>query len=120
MATVVVAHKPELTVEDTAAVFSRHFAGTYEVQGQSILGSFVIRKSRWAALNFSLTQREDSTSFTFNGRIPVLFYVLVVLGFLFWPIGLIAVVIAYVMLRRNWREMEEEVTSLLLSASEFK
>jgi len=120
MATVVVAHKPELTLEDTVEVFSRHFAGTYEVQHQPTSGSFVVRRSRWAALNVSLGQRVDSTSFTFTGRIPMLFYVLVVLGFVIGIIGLIAAVIAYILLRRNWRVMEEEVTSLLLSANDFK
>ena len=120
MATVIVAHKPELTVEDTAEVFSRHFAGRYEVQPQSTPGSFILRKSRWAALKVSLVQREDSTSFTFTGRIPLVFFVLV--GLVFWIglIGLIGGVIGWILLRRSWRAMEDEVTSLLLSASEFK
>ncbi len=120
MATVIVAHKPELTVEDTAAVFRRHFAGRYEVQHEPARGSFVVRKSRWASLNVSLVQREDSTSFRFTGRIPLLFYVLV--GLVFWIglIGLIGGVIGWIYLRQNWKVMEDEVTSLLLSASEFR
>ncbi len=120
MATVIVAHKPELTVEDTAEVFSRHFAGRFEVQHEPARGSFVVRRSRWVALNVSLVQREDSTSFRFTGKIPLLFYGLFVLGFL-WLIGaLIVGVIGWIYLRRNWRVMEDEVTSLLLSASEFR
>ena len=120
MATVIVAHKPELTVEDAAEVFSRHFAGRYEVQHEPARGRFVVRRSRWAALNVSLEQRGESTSFTFTGKIPLLFYGLFVLGFL-WLIGaLIVGVVGWIYLRRNWRVMEDEVTSLLLSASEFK
>jgi len=120
MTTVIVAHKPELTLENTAGVFSRHFAGRYEVQHEPARGSFVVRKSRWAELNVSLVQREDSTSFTFTGKIPLLFYGLFVLGFL-WLIGAVIVgVLGWIYLKRNWREMEDEVTSLLLSASEFK
>ena len=120
MATEIVAHKPELTFEDTAEVFSRHFAGRYEVQHQPIPGSFVLRKSRWAALNVSLVQREDSTSFRFTGRIPLLFYALILLGFFIGIGALIVGVIGWIILRRNWRVMEDEVTSLLLSASEFR
>ena len=120
MATVVVAHQPELTVEDAADVFSRHFAGTYEVQHQPIPGSFAVRKSRWTALNVSLVQREDSTSFTFTRIIPLLFWVLVALGFWIGLIGLIVGVIVWILLRRNWIVMEDEITSLLLNASEFR
>ncbi len=120
MATVIVAHKPELTVEDTAEVFSRHFAGRYEVQHEPARGSFVVRKSRWASLNVSLVQREDSTSFRFTGRIPLLFYALILLGFFIGIGALIVGVIGWIILRRNWRVMEDEVTSLLLSASEFR
>ena len=120
MATVTVAHKPELTVEDAAEVFSRHFTERYEVQLKRIPGRFVVRKSRWIALNVSLVQREDSTSFMFTGKIPLAFYVLVGLGFFMSMIGaLVAGVIGWILLRRNWRVMEDEVTSLLLSASEF-
>ena len=120
MATVVVAHKPELTVEDTAEVFSRHFAGRYEVQHEPMRRRFIIRKSRWTSLNVSLVQREDSTSFMVNGRIPLLFYGLIVLGFL-WLIGAVIVgIIGWIYLRRNWKVMEDEVTSLLLSANEFR
>ena len=120
MTTVIVAHKPELTAEDTVGVFSHQFAGRYGVQPQPTPGSFVVRKNRWVALNVSLVQREDSTSFTFNGRIPLYCYLLV--GLLFWIglIGLIGSVIGYILLRRNWRVMEDEVTSLLMSASEFR
>ena len=121
MATVVLAHKPELTVDDATEVFSRHFAGRYEVEHQPNPGSFVVRKSRWAALNVSLVQREDSTSFTFTGKIPLLFYMLVGIGFLISLIGaLIVGGIGWYLLKRDWRVMEYEVTSLLLSASEFR
>ena len=121
MATVVVAHKPELTPEDSAEVFSRHFAGKYEVQPQYFPGSFVLRKSRWAALNVSLVQRENSTSFTHTRKIPLYFYLaLVVVLIITSPIGaLIVGVLGYIFMRRNWKVMEEEVTWLLLSASEF-
>ena len=120
MAILIVAHKPELTLEETVEVFSRHFAGKYEVQPQLTPGSFILRKNRWAALNVSLVQREDSTSFRINRRIPLLFYVLV--GLLFWIglIGLIGGVIGWIFLRRNWKLMEDEVTSLVLGASEFR
>ncbi len=120
MATVIVAHKPELTLEDTAEVFSRHFAGRYEVEQQPIPRSFVVRKNRWAALNVSLVQREDSTSFRFTGRIPLLFYALILLGFFIGIGALIVGVVGWILLRRNWMEMEDEVTSLLMSASEFR
>ena len=121
MTTVIVAHKPELTVQDTAEVFSRHFAGRYEVQLEPARGSFVVRKNRWAALNVSLTQRQDSTSFTFSGKIPLVFYLVVGLGFLTGLIGAVIIgVIGWILLRRNWRVMEDEVTSLLMSASEFR
>jgi len=120
MTTVIVAPKPELTPENAAEVFSRHFAGRYVVEHEPADGSFVVRRSRWAALNVSLEQREDSTSFRFTGKIPLLFYGLFVLGFL-WLIGAVIVgVIGWIYLRRNWKVMEDEVTSLLLSASEFK
>ena len=119
MTTVVVAHKPELTAEDTVAVFSRHFAGRYEVHHRRTPGSFVLRKSWWAQLNVSLVQREDSTSFTFSRHIPMVFFALVLLGF--WNIaGLIVAGIGWLFVRRHWLVMEDEVTTLLLSASEFK
>ena len=100
-------------------MFSRHFAGTYEVQLQPTPGSFILRKNRWASLKVSLVQREDITFFRFNRKIPLVFYVLV--GLVFWIglIGLIGGVIGWMLLRRNWKEMEGEVTSLVLSAREF-
>ena len=104
MATVIVTHNLELTMEDTEEVFSRRFAGRYQVQHQPIPGRFVVRKSRWASLNVSLVQREASTSFTFTGRIPLLFYVLIGLGLLMSVFGaLIVGVIGWILLRRNWR-----------------
>ena len=122
MATIVVAHKPELTVEDTAEVFSRHFAGRYEVRFQHRPDRFVLRKNWWAELNISLEQRMDSTSISHTRKIPLLFLVLIVVSLpLFSLIGSVVVaVVGYILLRRNWRVMEDEVTSLLISAREFR
>ena len=85
------------------------------------LGDSLFVKACGRKLNVSLAQRADSTSFTINGKIPLLFYALVVAGFFIGLIGLLVVgVIGWVYLKRNWGEMEQDVTSLLLSASEFK
>ena len=122
MATVNVAHKPELTAEETVEVFASHFAGRYEIQPQFFPGSFVLRKSRWAALNISLIQRAASTSFRHTRKVPLYFYLLLVVVLMITsPLGaLIVGVIGWILMRRNWKVMEDEVTSLLLSASEFK
>ena len=111
MATVTVAHHPELDVETAMAVFRTHFGGRYDVYKMKPTGGyltvrknalsfverdFAVRKSRWTGVSVKLEQEKDSTSFVFSGFMPS--ELLGVIGFVPW-----------VFLRPRWKAMEHEI-----------
>ena len=84
MATVAVAHNPELTPEGALEVFRRHLGDRYDVHAARGLWEkwlrgrphIVVRNTRWATVAVWLRQKEYATSFEFSGMAPQEFLVL--------------------------------------------
>ena len=112
MATVTVAHHPELTVENAAEVFKEHFGDKYQVDATSTLGRLeriVIKKSGWTAVYVTLTQASGKTSFVFGGFMPSMVSRVPFAG-----------LIEVLFLRPSWKQMEEEVGTFIENAAAFK
>ncbi len=142
MATVAVAHRPELTREGALEVFRRHLGDRYDVHAARGLREkwlsgrphLVVRKTQWAAVAVWLRQNqmENTTSFRFWGMIPlppivllgVVLLVLAAVGGREPVVGVVVVVagilIAYLIARLLlWKAIEADIALVLESASEF-
>ena len=109
MATRTVGHHPELTAEQAMDVFSRHFTD-YEVYKTMFLNrDFLVKKSGWTGVGVRLKQESNYTTFIFTPLIP---------NFLLQMLG--GGVIAYLVLRSNWKALEDEVASFIEKAPQFK
>ncbi|MCH7577185.1 MAG: tetratricopeptide repeat protein [Chloroflexi bacterium] len=149
MATVAVAHQPELTPENALEVFSRHLDDRYDVHAASGFFEkwfsgrphFVVRKTRWATEAVWLKQEGYATSFEFSGMQPPEFLVLAVpitvfailfvilfaiLSVILSVVGLgfpfsfrSANPIARILLRSGRKAIEADIALVIESASEF-
>jgi len=113
MAIVFVAHHPELTAESAMEVFRRHFGDRYDVYKPWLFGrlfaNFVVKKSAWIGVGVQLKQWGEETAFGLGGMVPSPILDLLFMG----PI-------ADTFLGRRWKAMEEEVSSFIENAEEFK
>jgi len=108
MAEIVVAHRPDLTVERAAEVFRSHFGETYEVYNTSIWGrDFVVKKNGRTAVGIRLKQ-QDETSFIFTPFTPSFLF-----NFMFSGI------LSYLLLRPGWKAMEKEVAQFIRSSADL-
>ena len=112
MASVTVAHRPELTVENATEAFEEHFKDKYEVDGTSTIGQLqriLITKSKWTGVQINLMQTRDKTSFGFRGFMPS------------WVSRIpLAGQIVTLFLKSSWKEMEDEVGTFIENAAAFK
>ena len=111
MATVTIAHHPELTAESAEEAFKSHFAGKYEVyKPWMIIGAdFVVKKSGWTGVAVKLRHGRENTSFRFGGTVPSMTSRMLFGG-----------LIAILFLRPSWKAMEEEVRVFIENAADFK
>lgn len=112
MKVVSVGHHPELTLESAMEIFRKHFAGKYEVyKPRHRHGFFIVKKSIWAGVRVEPRQdkKKDATSFVFSAWIPSDFLNALLMG-----------LIAWVILRPQWKILEEEIKSFIENAPEFK
>ena len=110
MAKVDVGHHPELTVDQAIQLFRNHFGTKYEVYPTKLLRrDLVVKRSGWTAVGVKLEQQQNSTSFVFTAFIPS-----VLLQLFFGSL------VAILILRSTWKNMEAEVQSFIEGASEFK
>ncbi len=136
MATVAVAHNPELTPEGALEVFRRHLGDRYDVRAaygiEILLGGlqFVVRKTWWATVAVRLRQKKHATSFEFSGMgapIAPLVVVLAAIGTEELVVAVvvavagipIAYLIARLLLRFRWKAIEADIALVIESASEF-
>ena len=111
MATVTVAHHPDLTLENATEVFKEHFGDKYEVSQTDSLGGLrriVLEKSQWTAAYVSLAQATGKTSFVFGGFMPSWVSRIPIVG-----------LIVTLFLRTSWKEIEEEVETFIKGAAAF-
>jgi len=110
MATVTVAHHPELTPERAMEVFQRHLAGKYDVYKMRAFGTrdFFVKESASMGVSVKLKQEANATTFVFTWGVPS-------------PILRLLWVDVFTQLFRTGRReaMEEEVRSFIENASEF-
>lgn len=110
MATVTVAHHPELTVEGAMEVFRSHFAGRYDVYKTAFLKrDFVVKKSGWTGVGVKLQQEANATTFVFTPLMPSMILQLLAGG-----------LISYLFLRPSWKALEDEVRSFIENAADFR
>jgi hypothetical protein len=96
LASVTIAHHPELKVEDVLSVFQKHFGGRYEIRSTPELASgdrpfsihwdFLMKKSSLVGIRVRLKQEQGSTQLVFAGSATsplVNFLILLSLGILF-------------------------------------
>ena len=120
MAMIVVAHRPDLTVQEAVDVFRGHFVGTYEVYKPRVrgwpAGQFVVKKTAWVGVGVDLWQREGQTAFWIMPTIPWLAPAgplgCVLMPFLMPTVGLL--------LRSGWTAMMYEIRRFIENASAFK
>ena len=115
MATVTVAHHPDLTLDRAMGVFKSHFFGKYDVYESSTFGRLrrvVVKKNAMTGVIVNLKQEPDTTTFVFAAFIPS-----VLMRGLF---GLIGLLIALLFLRPTWKAMEEEVRVFIENAADFR
>ena len=124
MATVTIAHHPELTAEAAMKPFAGHFAGKYQVYNTGLASKsliknwvgfasvgkgFVVKKSNWMGVRVELKQWEEHTEFE--------------LTFLM-PHGTLQLVFGHplvqLFLRRRWKPLEAEVREFIENAAEFR
>jgi hypothetical protein len=87
-----IAHKPDLTAQQTKEIFSRHFGAKYKVEdwkGPSVGFSrdFVVVKNPFVGVAIKLEQAQDTTKFVYAGLCPRVWARLLLgglVGFLFW------------------------------------
>ena len=109
MAEILVSHRPELTVEQAIDLFSRQFAGDYEVYKYWGPGrDFVVKKNGRTAVGVRLKQQENQTSFVFTPFTPSILFNLLFGGLL-----------SYILLRPGWKRLEGEVGDFIQSSSEI-
>jgi len=71
MATITIAHKPELTAERAMEAFERHFAGKYQVYKTRIWNRhFIVKKSGWTGVGVRVKQEEKGTTLVFSAMMP--------------------------------------------------
>lgn len=115
MATVTIAHHPELTVDRALGVFMSHFHGKYDVYESSAFGRLrriVVKKNAMTAVAVNLKQEPETTTFVFGAFIPS--------GLMRGLFGLIGVLIALLFLRPTWKAMEAEVRVFIENAADFR
>ncbi len=124
MATVTVAHHPDLTPEGALEVLRRQLGcDRYDVHAPGGFEKWfngrppiVVRKTRWAAVAVWLRQKKDATSFRFSGMWPPEALV----GAVFAVAGIVVTYLtAWITLRSSWKEIEADITSVIESAPEF-
>jgi len=108
MAEIVVAHRPDLTVERAVEVFRSHFGETYEVYNTSIWGrDFVVKKNGRTAVGIRLKQ-QDKTSFIFTAFTPSFLFKMMFSGLL-----------SYLILRPGWKAIEGEVAHFIRNSADL-
>jgi len=71
MAVAMIAHKPDLTKEQTMDVFRRYFSGRYEVEPFSgPLRDFIVIKNALVGVGLKLEQDEHATKLIYTGNAP--------------------------------------------------
>ena len=90
MAVTDLAHRPELTKEETQAIFARHFDGKYAVEdfkGPLSMRAFMVVKNPFIGVALKLEQSGSETKFVYNGVSPRFWARMLfggLLGFFFW------------------------------------
>ena len=117
--TVTVAHHPELTPVNAMEIFQKHFSGKYKVRKikRTIARDFIICKSSLVGVRVKLRQKDNKTSFIFDGDAPN-----ALAAVCFWIfLGILPAVIIYLIaFKPKLRAMEMEVKSYIENAPEFK
>lgn len=122
MATVTIAHHPELTPSGVMEIFRSHFADKYEISEapwysrwliEGASRDFFVKKNSWVGVGVLLNQQDDGTSFVFTGIMPTAFGTItaVLMG---------GYLIAYLFVRPRWREMEADIQTFMENAAAFK
>ena len=115
MASITIAHRPELAVEDVIAIFEEHFGDKYEIMPtprQSLM-DFIVKRSAWTGIAVRLKQQRNKTKLVFYGNAPSLWARLVVglslflFGVLFWYLFV-------------WKGMTNEIRTFIETAEEFR
>ena len=124
MATVPIAHHPELTAEAAMKAFGGHFAGKYQVykSGSASKGflanwvgiassgnGFVVKKSNWTGVRVEIKQRAEHTDFELTFLMPNVTFQL-----------LFGHPLVQLFLRRNWKPLEAEVQVFIENAAQFR
>ena len=103
MATITIGYRPDLTPERAMQIFAEHFGRRCEVTTTWIRNrDFVVKKSAWTGVGVRVKQEKDATTFVFTAVMPSLFW-----QFLFGG------VIAYLLLRPQWKDLEAEVAAFI-------
>ncbi len=110
MKTITVAHNPGLTPEAAMKMFHILLEDRFSVNklGDGPDFQFVVQKSPFTGVLVGLRQQEDKTSFAIKGSWPSRTGLILSLGPISW-----------LWLRPGWKEMEEDVASLIQNAPLF-
>jgi len=119
MAEVTIPYQPQLTTETAMEVFTKYFAGRYKVEkyGLQVGRSFILRKNAFVGVTVGLRRREDISVLVFTGTVP--FPGMLAL-FPLALLGLVPYFAVFLILRSNWKPLEEEVREFTESAPEFR
>ncbi len=112
MATITVAHKPDLTAERAMDAFRTHFADKYKVYETRFWKrgrDFIVEKSGWTGVGIKLKQESDATTFVFTPIMPSMILQLSFGG-----------LIAMLFLRPGHKAMEDEVRTFIDNAAAFR
>lgn len=106
MAVATIAHKPQLTKEQTQEIFAKHFAGKYKVhEFKGFFRDFVVEKNPWVGVAVKLDQSANETKLVYNGMAPK-----------WWARVLLGALLGVLL----WNGVTNDVKQFVEAAPEFK
>jgi len=119
VASVTIAHHPELTAEDLVAIFQKQFGGKYEIipTPRQPLFDLIVRRSAWTGIFVHLKQTRDKTKLVFWGNPPSAWARLIVVFSVFASFLLFGLVFWQLLV---WKEMTDEVRAFIETADQFR